>query len=307
MTLDGLRYYLRDPRRWYAYFGNRGLLNWMSDEAYLKLAFRMNMNQKLDLKNPKTFNEKLQWLKLYDRKPEYTRMVDKYEAKQYVAERIGEEYIVPTLGVWDRFDDIDFDSLPDQFVLKTTHDSGGLVICRDKSKLDVATVKKTLERCLKRNYYYASREWPYKNVKPRILAEAYMEDPQQPNGLRDYKFFCFSGEPRFLYISEGLEDHSTASISFLEMDWRFAPFRRSDYKPFSRLPEKPQHYDEMVQLARKLAGDMAFVRVDLYEISGRIYFSEITFSPCSGMVPFEPKEWDEKLGSWIRLPEKTSG
>ena len=281
----------------------KGRLDCLSDEAYLKLLYRTTRGKPLNLKKPKTFNEKLQWLKIYDRKSEYTTMVDKYEAKKYVAERIGEEYIIPTLGVWDSFNEVDFDSLPNQFVLKCTHNSGGLAICRDKENWDPTSVREMFERCLKKNYYLRGREWPYKNVKPRIIAETYMEDPDQSAGLRDYKFYCFNGEPKFLYVSEGLENHATAKISFLNTDWTFAPFGRSDYRPFTELPPKPSNYEKMISLARQLSQGIPFLRVDLYEINGKVYFSELTFSPCSGMMPFDPPEWDAICGEMITLPE----
>ena len=281
-----------------------GRLDSLSDKAYLKLMYRARMGKKLNLKAPKTFNEKLQWLKLYDRKPIYTTMVDKYEAKKYVAGHIGEEYIIPTLGVWDSFDEIDFDSLPNQFVLKCTHNSGGLAICRNKENWDPVTKREMFERCLKKNYYFSGREWPYKNVKPQVIAETYMEDPEQPAGLRDYKFYCFNGEPRLLYVSEGLENHATAKISFLNADWTFAPFGRSDYRPFSQLPPKPANYERMLSLAKQLSQGIPFLRVDLYEINGKVYFSELTFSPCSGMMPFDPPEWDAICGEMITLPNQ---
>ena len=294
--------YIKNPSRVLLRFSNTKR---MSDEQYLKLLFKSRMGYRLNLKNPQTFNEKLQWLKLYDRKPIYTTMVDKYDAKKYVADVIGEEHIVPTFGVWDKFDDIDFDSLPDQFVLKCTHDCGGLVICRDKSKLDKDKAREKIERSLKRDYYWGDREWPYKNVKPRILAEQYMED-ESGNGLRDYKFFTFNGETKFLYLSEGLENHSTARISFYDLEGNEMPFRRSDYKPFEKMPAMPVNFVEMVELSNRLAADIKspFVRCDFYSVNGRAYFSEITFFPCGGTLPFEPKEWDEKLGEWIKLPNQ---
>ena len=283
----------------------RGFYNSMDDEKYLKKKFKSRMGRKLDLENPQTFNEKLQWLKLYDRKDEYTTMVDKYEAKKYIADKIGEEYIIPTLGVWDKFEDIDFDKLPDRFVLKCTHDSGGLVICKDKNKLDIDAAKEKINNSLKNNFYYWGREWPYKNVKPRIIAEEYMENIENGvEGLRDYKFYCFNGEAKYLYVSEGLEDHATAKISFLTTDWNFAEFGRSDYEDFEKLPEKPANFDKMIKLANELSTGVAFLRVDLYEINGRIYFSELTFSPCSGFMPFDPEEWDYTCGKFIELPKK---
>jgi len=277
------------------------------DKLFLELKFRLMMGHKLDLKNPKTFNEKLQWLKLYNRKPEYTTMVDKYAVKQYVADKIGEEYIIPTLGVWDKPEDIDWDALPNQFVLKTTHGGGGggVVICKDKSIIDIDDAIKKLKQSLKQDIFLSLREWPYKDVKPRIIAEKYMEDQNAKVGLTDYKFYCFNGEPKFLYISSGLEDHSTAHISFVTLDWNFAPFRRNDYAPFDELPPKPQKFDEMLEYCKKLSIGHPFLRVDLYQINNTVYFSELTFSPCSGMMPFEPAEWDLEVGELIKLPEKT--
>ena len=306
MAKSKIARFVKNPYRVFNLLANRGWLNWLSDRAYLKLLFRANVGRRLPLDAPLSFNEKLQWLKLYDRKPEYTAMVDKYEAKKYVAERIGEEYIIPTLGVWDRVEDIDFDSLPDRFVLKCTHDSGGLVICRDKASLDIEKVKQKLEKAMKNNFYYSYREWPYKDVKPRIIAEEYMDNGQSGGeitsaGLVDYKFYCFNGEPRFLYVSQGLEDHSSACISFLTLDWNFAPYERSDYKPFKELPRKPQQLDLMVEFARKLSAGTAFLRVDLYEINGQVYFSELTFFPCAGFMPFKNSEHDFEIGSMLEL------
>lgn len=295
--------YLKSPKKAIIGLKNHGFFNWLPDKAYIKMSYRLARSKKLDLKNPQTFNEKLQWLKLYDRKDIYTTMVDKYEVKKYVSDLIGEEYIIPTLGVWDKFDDIDFDALPDQFVLKCTHDSGGLVIVRDKSKLDKDKARKKINKSLKRNYYYHGREWPYKNVKPRIIAEQYMEDTASRE-LVDYKFYCFNGTPKFLYISTGLEDHSTAAISFLTMDFEFAPYERSDFKPFDSLPEKPKNFEKMAALAASLSKDVDFLRVDLYEINGKIYFSELTFSPCSGYMPFKNAEHDVEIGQLLHLSNK---
>ncbi len=284
----------------------KGFYNYMSDERYLKMLYKMRFHKELDLENPQTFNEKLQWLKLYDRKPIYTTMVDKCEAKKYVADLIGDEYIIPTLGVWDKFEDIDFNSLPNQFVLKCTHDSGGLVIVRDKAKFDKEAARKKINKCLKRNYYWTSREWAYKDVKPRIIAERYM-DSKDGLGLVDYKFFCFNEEPKFLYVSRGLEDHSTAQISFFDLDKKRMNFKRSDYRPIDNI-EFPSNFNDMLSIANKLAKvvDTAFIRVDLYSMDGKIYFSEFTFYPTSGFMPFEPVEADMELGKMIRLKEKNS-
>ena len=286
-------------------FGKK-LVGLIPAKPWLSYRFRRKLGYSMDWKDPKTFNQKLQWLKVYDRKPIYTTMVDKYEAKKYVADLIGEEYIIPTLGVWDSFDDIDFDKLPQQFVLKCTHDSGGLAIVRDKAKFDKEAARKQFQIALKRNPYPVTREWPYKNVKPRILAEAYMEDETATVGLTDYKFFCYNGVPKMLYASQGLEDHATARISFFDLEGKRMPFWRSDYRPMEGDLILPENFSQMMEKAQVLAKevDCPFVRIDLYSIKGETKFSEITFSPCSGMVPFEPQEWDEKLGSWIELPAK---
>lgn len=283
----------------------RGFLKWLPDKAHIRLMYRARIGKKLDLDDPKTYNEKLQWLKLYDRKPEYTKMVDKYAVREYVADKIGEEYLVPLLGKWDDPEDIDLDALPEQFVLKCNHDSGSVIICRSKSDFDFGKAKSKLKRCLQHGTYIYGREWPYKNVKPCIIAEQYLEDADQQDGLMDYKFFCFDGKPRFLYVSKGLEDHSTASISFLNLDWSFAPFQRSEYKGFEILPKKPVQYEKMLEIATALSSGTSFLRVDLYEIKGKAYFSELTFTPCCGMMCFVPMEWDEKIGELLVLPNNT--
>ena len=275
------------------------------DRLYLKWLFRLKMGKKLDLDNPRTFSEKLQWLKLYNRKPEYTQMVDKYEAKRYVAGIIGEEYIIPTLGVWDRVEDINFDQLPNQFVLKCTHDSGGIVICSDKSKLDINAAKKKLKRSLTRDFYAQNREWPYKNVKHRIIGEAYMVD-ESGYELKDYKWFCYNGEPKALFIAtdRGLEGEET-KFDFFDADFNHLPFTNGH--PNSPHPVlKPQSFEKMKELAAKLSQGQPHLRVDFYDINGRIYFGELTFYHWSGMVPFEPEEWDYKFGEWIKLSHKSN-
>lgn len=274
-----------------------------NDIEYLKTKFKRRTGYDLNLENPQTFNEKLQWLKLHDRKKEYTRMVDKYEFKKYIETTMGSEYVIPTLALWESVEEIDFDKLPNQFVLKCTHDSESVVICRNKDNFAVGNTIEKLGKCLQRNYYWNNREWPYKDVKPRIIAEEYMQDGERKE-LRDYKFYCFNGQPRFIYISEGLENHSTARISFIAIEegkWEFAPFRRIDFAEFEELPEKPVTYTKMLEIAKTLSKDCPFVRVDLYEINGQVYVSEITFTPGGGMTKIVPEEWDEILGSYIQL------
>lgn len=294
---------LFDPVSRFKYFDYLGFYNFLPDEVFLKKKYKLIFGKTLNLEDPQTFNEKLQWLKLYDRKPLYTTMVDKYLAKDYVASKIGDEYIIPTLGVWDCFEDINFDKLPNQFVLKCTHDSGGLVICRDKTKLDLKTAKKKISKSLKHDYYYGNREWPYKNVSRKIIAEQYMEE-YGASELKDYKFFCFNGKPKFLYVSEGMENHRTARLSFVTLDWKQAEFYREDYQPFETLPEKPYSFELMIELAKKLSRDIPFLRVDFYEVNKKVYFGELTFFTAAGFAKFIPNEWDKIIGKWIILPKK---
>lgn len=209
-------------------------------------------------------------------------------------------YTIPTLGVWDSFDKIDWDLLPDQFVLKCNHDSGGLVICRDKSKLDKGAARKKIMKCLKTNYFWHGREWVYKNIKPQILAETYMEDSGSGQ-LNDYKFYCFNGRVKCLYVSTGLENHNTARIGFYDLNFEKMPFCRTDYLTFEHDPKKPDNFEEMIQIAERLSAGFPFLRVDLYEINGKVYFSELTFIPCSGWMTIEPEKWDYIMGEWLKL------
>lgn len=274
----------------------------LPDSAYLRLRYFLMFHKPLHLRNPQTYNEKIQWLKLHDRKPEYTRMVDKYEAKKLVAEKIGAEYIIPTLGVWDHFDEIDFDTLPQQFVLKCTHDSGGLVICKDKATLDKAAAKKIIEACLKENYFWDYREWPYKNVKPRILAEEYMED-RETGDLRDYKFFAFDGIPRALYVATERQNAETETrFDFFDMDFQHLDLRNS-HPNADVPPKKPENFEEMKYLAGVLSQNIPQLRIDFYEVNGKVYFGELTFSHMGGLQPFKPEQWDKTFGDWITLPE----
>jgi len=286
------------PERAVFVYGIRGGFRFLSDPAYLKLLYRCSHGRSLNLDAPKTYNEKLQWLKLHDRKPEYTAMVDKAAVKRYVADRIGEEYIIPTLGVWDRFEEIDFDSLPDRFVLKCTHDSGGLVIVKDKAKLDKSAAKKKIERSLRRNYYWAGREWPYKDVKPRILAEAYLEDEGRQD-LSDYKVMCFGGQPKLIQLHQGRFGAHTQD--FYNENWEKQDIFRG-VPASAEVLEKPVFLEEMLELSRKLSAGLPQLRVDWYFTNGRLYFGELTFFSASGMTPFVPEQWDETLGGWIELP-----
>lgn len=286
----------------------QNFFRWLPDKPYLQLLYRFKMRHRLDLKNPKTFTEKIQWLKIYDYKPEYTRMVDKLAAKDYVAERIGEEYIIPTLGVWDSVDDIDWDSLPDQFVLKTTHGGGGggVVVCSDKANFDKEKAKKKLEISMKSNAGKTYREKPYLNVPRKIIAEKFMAVHKPKHNdvvadLPDYKFFCFNGEPHYCQV---IRDRSTKeTIDFYDMEWNHMsfvglnPIVKNGIEPVA----KPIHLETMKDICRKLSKDIKFSRIDLYVINDKEYFGEITFYPAAGFGEFTPADWNERLGELINL------
>ncbi len=272
------------------------------DKKYLELMFPMRTGYKLNLDNPQTFNEKLQWLKLYDRRPEYTQMVDKVEAKKYVATIIGDEHIIPTLAVYDKVEDIDFDALPNQFVLKCTHDSGGIVVCKDKTKLDIKAARAKLKRGLSRNYYYQNREWPYKNVKPRIIAEQYMSN--EGGELDDYKVHNFNGTPEVILVCRDRYKGTGLTEDFFSRQWEHLDISRPDHPQAVKQPRRPKELEEMLRLSEMLSKDMPFVRTDFYTIDNKVYFGEITFFPSSGMKTFVPEEWDKTFGDWIKLPEK---
>lgn len=292
--------YFKEPQKFclaiLTHFGT-----WLPDALYLKIMFRLKMGYCLDLKTPKTFNEKLQWLKLYNRKPEYTLMVDKFEAKRIATRILGKEYVIPTIGVWDKFDDIDFSLLPDSFVLKSTNGGGGggVVICRDKNVFDKSSAAKRLNSSLKTSIYKHLKEWPYKNVKPRILAENFMVD--ESGELRDYKFYCFNGEPKvFLVASERFSRHRTY-FDYFDMDGNHLPFTQGGMNnPVT--PELPATFEEMKKIARKLSQGIPHVRIDLYSVDKKVYFGEYTFFDSSGFEKFTPKEWDDIFGNWVSLP-----
>lgn len=300
--LKTIRSVLTDWRLLVHIFSYKGYLGWISPEKFLKWEYYYHFKRELNLDNPVNYTEKLQWLKLFDHNPEYTKMVDKYGVKEYVAQKIGSQYVIPSLGVWDSVEDIDFDGLPDQFVLKTTHDSGGIIVCKDKSKLNITDAKQKLGYFLKRNYYARNREWPYKNVKHRILAEAYMED-RQYHELRDYKFFTFGGEPKVLYIAQGRGNGNATVADFFDMEFNHLPFT-IDHEMATVPPEKPVNFELMKELAAKLSQGTPQLRVDFYEVDGKVYFGEMTFFHCSGFESFHPAEWDRIFGDWVTLPEK---
>jgi len=272
---------------------------WISDEWYLRWVYKGNTGRKLNLSNPKRFSEKMQWLKIHDRNPVYTTMVDKLAVKEWAGSIIGKEHIIPLLGTWERAEDIDFNTLPEQFVIKCNHDSHSIIICKDKNRLDIQDTRRALAASMKKNQYYAEgRQWPYLNVRPCILAEKYMED-EQLGELRDYKFFTFNGEPRLMYVATGRGTGQTYG-DFFDMNYQHQDLR-IDHEMSPVCPEKPETFDAMKEAARRLAQGVPQVRVDFYEVNGQFYFGEMTFFHCSGFGNFKPDEWDAKLGELIHL------
>lgn len=269
------------------------------DKLYLSIIYYYVFQKKINWKNPSTYNEKLQWLKLYDRNPLYTILVDKYAGKEYIRELIGDEYIIPTIGVYDNVDDIDINKLPDAFVLKTTHDSGGVRICIDKNQFDFEEAKKYLNIRMKQNYYYIWREWPYKNVKPRIIVEKYMID-EACNELRDYKFFCFNGKAKFFKVD--FDRFTNHHANYYDINCKLLPFGEESYPPqFDKEIEFPKSLDIMIEFSEKIAADMKFLRVDFYEVNGKLYFGELTFYPAAGFGKFIPEGTDLEIGKLLKI------
>lgn len=297
--------FITDSKVRFSYKNELGIYKNMPDKQFLEMAYKINMGQELNLDKPYTFNEKLQWLKLYNRRPIYTMMVDKYKVREYIKERLGEEYLIPLIGAWDDPDEIDFDALPDQFVLKCNHNSGlGMYICKDKSKLNVEKVRSKLRKGLKQDYYLLFREWPYKNVQRKIICEKYMTDDtskdlkEEDKELADYKFFCFNGVPKFMYISH--DNSVNATTDFFDMNFKRLNIRMKD--PNSDIiPSKPVEFDELKSIAEKLSFGIPFVRVDMYVINGQIYFGELTFFHNAGFTKIYPEEWEKTLGDWIDI------
>lgn len=286
-------------RRMFNVLQRKGFFDAWSDENYLKLMYRVFMGKSLNLKNPKSFNEKMQWLKLYDRKPQYTQMVDKELAKEIVAKRWGKQYVIPTLGCWDKFDEIKFENLPKSFVLKTTHDSGGVVVVKDKDHVDLKQIRKTIENSLRKNYYYSSREWPYKNCTPKIIAEEYL-NMFEGSSLIDYKLMCFNGKVKCSFTCTNRFGEGGLFVNFYDSDWKPMPFIRKYPRNPIEIP-KPKNYEKMVELAEMVSKNIPFIRVDFYEYKESLFFGEFTFFPGAGLEKFYPEEWDYKLGEWLDL------
>lgn len=274
--------------------GSRGYLNWMSDESYLKLVFRGELGEKLDLEFPKTYNEKLQWLKLNDQNPAYTTYVDKFEVRNYIRKKLGDEYLIPLIDVFEKPEDIKWERLPNKFVLKCTHGSSSNIICNDKNKLNINAAEKKLKKWMNKSWYWYGREWPYKNQKPKIICEYFLQD-----NIVDYKFMCFSGEPKLIQIHSN-RNNGEPSLDFYDIQWNKTDIRRNKKTSNKEIP-KPKNLEKMLQIARELSKEEIHVRIDLYEVEGKIFFGEKTYYSASGFSPFYKSEHDELIGSWINI------
>jgi len=290
---------MKNPALLFWRLGLDGHFKWVPDARYLRTCFRIKMGYSLDLESPRTFNEKLQWLKLYDRRPEYVGLVDKLGAREYVEARVGASHLIPLLGVWDGADAIDFSALPARFVLKCTHDSGSAVICRDRATFHEKRARAWLARRLRRNYFWAGREWPYLNIRPRIIAEAYMTDESETE-LKDYKFFCFHGEPKVIQVD--FDRFTAHKRNLYDPEWNRMPLAIEYPDDPERNITRPHNLDQVLSFVEAIAPSAPFVRVDLYLVRDRIYFGEFTFYHGEGLEHFRPAHFDAMFGSWIRLP-----
>lgn len=279
------------------------VLDHLSDKMYVKFMFRDKIGYSLDLDNPRTFNEKLNWLKLYNQRPEYTVMVDKYAAKKYIADHVGEEFVIPTIGIYDSFEEIDFAKLPSQFVMKTTHDSGGVVICKDKSKFDVKAARKKIEASLKNNYFFQGREWPYKHVPHRIIIEDFLSEPGK-EVIDNWKLYCSYGRLFTFYVTTGGGHSNSLEMTYFDLDNKPLPVKNILYPNVTGKVVIPEKMEEMKKIAELLSADHPFLRVDFYYVNNRIYVGELTLFPGCGFEVIQPREYDELWGNDIQLPNK---
>lgn len=305
--LENRLYPSRPGRSWWA-SARKGLvrsakrvLRLVPDRPYIQLYYLLKFGRLCDFRNPRTYNDKLQWLKLHYRDPEISSLVDKHEVKSYVSATVGPDYVVPTLGVWDAVEDIDVRTLPSQFVLKCTHDSGGILIVKDRDRIDLDDGLRELDKALKRDFYSEAREFPYKHVRPRVIAEPLLLDSISGD-LRDYKFLCFNGKVRAMLIAAG-RSSGDPRFAYFDADFRSLPFARAGYPSPRTLPPKPEHFEEMIELAERLSSPFPHVRVDFYQVDGQVLVGELTFTPDGGFARFIPEEWNDTLGSWLTLPE----
>lgn len=289
--------YIKNPYRIFPYLAEYRLLKFLPDRVFLRLVYRGLMSKKLDLNNPTTYNEKLQWLKLNDFHDFYTDIVDKYEVRKFVESKIGDKYLTKLFGVWSNFDEIDISKLPNSFVLKCTHDSGGVLVCKDKGSINLIDARKKFNKAIKKNFFDIGRELPYKKITPRIICEELLTN-NDGSEIMDFKFFCFHGVPKFMYIAS---DRSF-DTKFDFFDLSFKKFDLKQYYPNSNKPfKKPDNFDEMIDIARKLSVGFPHVRIDLYNVNNKIYFGEITFYHLSGFKRFKPDNFDYAFGEYINL------
>ncbi|MFD2131650.1 ATP-grasp fold amidoligase family protein [Pseudogracilibacillus auburnensis] len=282
--------------------GDKRVFNWLPDKYYLKLLYWGETGKKLNLVNPQTYNEKLQWLKLYNRKPEYTKYVDKYAVRSYIAEIIGDEYLIPLIGVYNSIDEIDWNSLPEKFVLKCTHGSSANIICTNKKELNIKDVKGKLNKWMKKNWYWFGREWPYKQVRPRIICEKFIEQ-NDGDELRDYRFFCFNGEPKFITVDFSITNKKKTRRNLYDLEWNLMDEEISYPKELGIKVKKPEKLCEMINLSKKLSANIPHLRVDFYYIKEKIIFGEMTFFHQSGMGQIRPTKFDNQIGEWLKLPK----
>lgn len=299
--MRSITHFLKHPKDILIGFLRRTAAYW-PDKMYLRIVYYLYMGKILHLNNPITLTEKLNWLKINDIHPEYSKLVDKYEVKFHVAKILGtEENIIKTIGVWDSFDKIDFSSLPDKFVLKTTNGGGNssVVICTDKSKLDIEETRKRLRLADGKTLFMWSREYPYYDVPPRIIAEEFVETPN--NELSDYKIFCFDGNPRFLFIgTERQKEGVDVKFDFYDLNFNHLPIKNGHENSVDKM-SRPKNFDKMLEIATRLSKGFPHVRVDLYNVDGKIYFGELTFFHFGVFTPFDPEEWDKKFGDMLDI------
>ncbi|MDO4811338.1 MAG: ATP-grasp fold amidoligase family protein [Eubacteriales bacterium] len=292
-----------DRRKRFYFLASKGFYAGLPESEYLKKLYQLKVGKELDLENPQRFTEKIQWLKLYDRNPVYTKMQDKYLVREIIEKKIGSQYMIPLLGVWDRVEDIDFDQLPEQFVLKCNHDCASAVICRDKASLDIKAAKAKLKQCLERVYGASGIEWAYRDIPRKIIAEKYMQNGDELT-LTDHKFYCFDGEVKMVMLTSGTAHTDERRRVTLDPQFRRIPVCKKNDVNSPEPYEVPKCLDEMIALVEKIAEGIPFVRVDFYVIGGHPYFGEVAFYPDGGFIEFAPTEWEQKLGEWIQLPEK---
>lgn len=300
-VVNGMIKYVFNEDYRFLFRASRGKYNHLPDEVFLRKYYKARFKKDINLDNPETYSEKLQWLKLHDHNPIYPTLVDKYRAKDYISKIIGEQYVVPLLGVWEKYDQIDFSKLPDQFVLKCNHDCGGIVICKDKTKFRLNDAKEKIENGLSKDYSDGLREWPYTKVKRCIIAEPYLED-EKTKELRDYKFFCFDGQVVLMFVATDRQNpKEETKFDFFDMDYNHLDLINGHCNAAS-IPEKPENFELMKSLASKVSQGFPHMRVDFYEVNGKVYIGELTLYHWSGLVPFKPESWDYELGKYLKVP-----